>query len=101
MKKATKRKKHASLEELRATKDRGEIRSTPEDAPTYDVPKEFWKNARPYLPVKKPVNLRVDEDVLDFFRAQGKGHLTRMNAVLHSYVNHKRDLPGKTGRAKS
>jgi len=30
--------------------------------------------------------LRVDSDVLEWFRAQGKGHLTRMNAVLRSYV---------------
>lgn len=68
-------------------KDRGEIQGPRKDAKTYDVPEEFWANARPYVPVKKSVHLRVDEDVLEFFRSQGKGHLTRMNAVLRSYVN--------------
>jgi uncharacterized protein (DUF4415 family) len=30
--------------------------------------------------------------VLDWFKAQGRGHLTRMNAVLRSYMNaHKHD----------
>lgn len=35
---------------------------------------------------KTSVHLRLDRDVADWFRAQGKGHLTRMNAVLRAYV---------------
>jgi uncharacterized protein (DUF4415 family) len=31
--------------------------------------------------------LRVDADVVDWFKAHGKGHLTRMNAVLRAYVD--------------
>jgi uncharacterized protein (DUF4415 family) len=34
---------------------------------------------------KASVHLRVDHDVLEWFRCQGKGHLTRMNAVLRAY----------------
>jgi len=34
---------------------------------------------------KKQIALRVDEDVLDWFRAQGAGYQTRMNAVLRSF----------------
>jgi hypothetical protein len=30
--------------------------------------------------------LRVDTDVLAWFKAQGRGHLTRMNAVLRAYM---------------
>lgn len=83
-------------------KARGEIRPTPGDAPAYDMPKGFWEHARPYLPEKKPVSLRVDEDVLDYFRAQGKGHLTRMNAVLRSYVQaQKRSSPQKRKSGRS
>ncbi|MGH6842680.1 MAG: BrnA antitoxin family protein [Methylocella sp.] len=36
--------------------------------------------------VQGAVLLRVDSDVLEWFKAQGKGRLTRMNAVLRSYV---------------
>jgi uncharacterized protein (DUF4415 family) len=32
------------------------------------------------------LNLRLDSDVVAWFRAGGKGHLTRMNAVLRAYV---------------
>jgi BrnA antitoxin of type II toxin-antitoxin system len=35
---------------------------------------------------KNLVSLRVDQDVLAWFRKQGKGYLTRMNAVLRSYM---------------
>ena len=49
-----------------------------------------WKG---HLPAgKTSVHLRVDTDVLDRFRKQGKGHLTRMNAVLRSFMEaHRRD----------
>ena len=36
--------------------------------------------------------MRIDEDVLAWFRAQGPGYQTRMNAVLRAYVEaHKRE----------
>jgi len=38
-------------------------------------------------PGKTTVHLRVDSDVLEWFKKQGDGHLTRMNAVLRSYVD--------------
>lgn len=53
---------------------------------------EFWKRARVVMPSgKTSVHLRVDSDVFEWFKKQGAGHLTRMNAVLRSYVDaHKR-----------
>ena len=45
-----------------------------------------WTKARVVLPPgKESVTLRVDQDVLDWFRKQGKGYQTRMNAVLRAY----------------
>ena len=56
----------------------------PEAAPIGD---DFWKRARVVMPQgKTSVHLRVDSDVFDWFKKQGDGHLTRMNAVLRSYV---------------
>lgn len=47
-----------------------------------------WASATVDLPQAKSVlNMRVDRDVLDFFRAQGRGYQTRINAVLRSYVD--------------
>ena len=34
--------------------------------------------------------MRIDGDVLDWFRSAGKGYQTRINAVLRSYVAHMR-----------
>lgn len=37
---------------------------------------------------KKLLSLRVDADVLDWFKSQGAGYQTRMNAVLRSFMEH-------------
>jgi uncharacterized protein (DUF4415 family) len=67
---------------------RGEVFNTPADAPTYALDEAFWRAARLVIPQaerKESVHLRVDNDVLDWFKKQGKGHLTRMNAVLRAF----------------
>ena len=38
------------------------------------------------IPPKQQVTLRVDADVLDWFRAQGRGYQTQINALLRAYV---------------
>jgi len=38
-------------------------------------------------PKKKAISIRVDEDVLDYFKQQGAGYQRRMNAVLRSYMD--------------
>jgi uncharacterized protein (DUF4415 family) len=40
-------------------------------------------------PVKTPVNAKFDRDVVDWFKAQGRGYQRRMNAVLRSYMRAK------------
>lgn len=37
------------------------------------------------VPAKTSVSLRIDADVLEWFRAQGPGYQTRMNAVLRAF----------------
>lgn len=77
-----------SLAELKEMVARGDYTPTRPDAPEYELDEEFWRNARLSLPSrkKKSVHLRVDEDVLAWFKTQGPGHLTRMNAVLRAYM---------------
>jgi uncharacterized protein (DUF4415 family) len=52
------------------------------------VPLDFdWANAVLVIPPKKrAISIRLDEDVLDFFKAEGAGYQRRMNAVLRSYM---------------
>ena len=48
-----------------------------------------WNKAAVDMPAPKAVlNMRVDRDVLDYFRRQGRGYQTKINAVLRSYVEH-------------
>ena len=80
--------KTASLEELRAMRASGAIKPTRHDAPELDVPEGFWDTAEPQeYKTKKQLNMRVDPDIIEFFKDQGAGHLTRMHAVLRSYVD--------------
>ena len=75
-----------SLDELREMRRQGLDRTRP-DAPQYAVDEEFWANAKIVYPfTKASVHLRLDADVLEWFRAQGRGHLSRLNAVLRSYM---------------
>ncbi|MFG1422910.1 BrnA antitoxin family protein [Roseixanthobacter liquoris] len=47
-----------------------------------------WSKAEMVIPVKKmAISIRLDEDVLAFFKAGGEGYQRRINAVLKSYVN--------------
>ena len=51
-----------------------------------------WSRASVEMPKPKAVlNIRVDQDVLDFFRQEGRGYQTRINAVLRSYVDQMRN----------
>lgn len=55
------------------------------DIPELDA--EFFKTAKVRMPqAKKAVSIRLDSDVLTWFRKQGRGYQTRMNAVLRTYM---------------
>lgn len=48
---------------------------------------DFWKDAKLFMPVNKiHLSLRLDEDVVNFFKNQGPKYQTKINAVLKSYA---------------
>jgi uncharacterized protein (DUF4415 family) len=53
----------------------------------------------PVPPKKKAISIRVDEDVLDYFKQQGAGYQRRINAVLRSYMEQKKSQPKRKKRA--
>ena len=74
--------KALTAEELAAMPD--------EDINTDDIPElgdEFWENARVRYPAegKERLTVRFDEDMVQWFRSQGRGYQTKMNAVLRSF----------------
>src|ERR1700691_4001948 len=55
------------------------------------IPPGFWDNATVWVPeTKKQITLRLDPDVIRWFKRTGKGYQSRMGAVLRSYVEAKR-----------
>ncbi|WP_164561436.1 BrnA antitoxin family protein [Nitratidesulfovibrio vulgaris] len=53
----------------------------------------FWERARRVPPPrKKQVTLRLDAEVLEWFKQQGKGYQTTINAILRAY---KESRPGR------
>jgi uncharacterized protein (DUF4415 family) len=78
-----------SLEEIEAKYARGEIRVDPNAPAGPDLPDSFWENAVLVEPPKtRSVHLKIDAEVFQHFLQEtgGKGHITRMQAVLKSYV---------------
>jgi uncharacterized protein (DUF4415 family) len=61
------------------------------DDPDWDEFKDIdWSDAVLVIPArKKAISIRVDEDVLDFFKREGEGYQRRINAVLRSYMQQK------------
>lgn len=52
------------------------------------------------VPIKKQVSLRIDEDILDFFKLQGSRYQTKMHAVLRAYVDTSRHQKNRQAAAK-
>lgn len=68
-----------------------EIEASVANDPDWEEFKDIdWSQAVLVIPPKKKaISIRVDEDVLDFFKREGEGYQRRMNAVLRSYMQQK------------
>ena len=72
---------------FRALTDEEAERRAASDPAAGAIPPGFWDNAQPVeVETKEQITLRLDPDVLRYFRGTGKGYQSRINAVLKSYV---------------
>lgn len=72
-------------EELKRLRDRPDSEIDTDDIPEVSD----WSDARRgrfYRPVKKQITLRLDADVLAWFRARGSRYQTRINDALRQYI---------------
>ena len=57
---------------------------------------DFFRTAKLLMPQpKKPVALRLDADVLEWLKRQGRGYQSRVNAILRAYMATERRREGK------
>ena len=76
----------ADLAKLRKMSEREIRRSSPPELA--DLPPDFFAQASLVHPIaKQPISLRIDADVLDWFKQQGPRYQSRMNAVLRAYMS--------------
>jgi uncharacterized protein (DUF4415 family) len=77
-------------------RERGEDQTRPDAPEAESLGADFWSSASVVMPGgKTSVHLRLDSEVVDWFKANGKGHLTRMNAVLRAYVEAQKHSPSR------
>ena len=79
-----------TAEEEQAWKELQEMRD--EDIDLSDIPEQTgggWRRVSELVPAenKQQITLRLDADVLEFFRATGRRYQSRINAALREYVN--------------
>lgn len=98
------RKKGRTDWERLRTMSEGEIESgasSDQDNPPWT--EDELRNARLVLPAnapKVPLSIRLDREVLDFFKDQGPGYQSRIGAVLLSYVrSQKRETESRSRRS--
>ncbi len=75
---------HARLDALSEAELERDIGSDPD---WRNIPTDWTKTAELAAPLgKKLISLRLDAEIIDWFRAQGPGYQTRINAVLDVFV---------------
>lgn len=85
------RKGKTDWKRVRALTDADITSAVRSDPDTELLSKDFWKKAKLQTPENKiAISLRLDKDVLDFFKSEGGKYQTRMNAILRSYMQHKK-----------
>lgn len=88
------RRGKSNLEKLRNLTDE-EIDASIANDPDWSDDWNWGEAVLVIPPKKKAISIRVDEDVLDYFKTQGAGYQRRMNAVLRSYMQQHVQHKGK------
>lgn len=71
-----------------------ELLALPDDAidcsDIAELDEAFWAKAEIRSPEKTGVYIKLDTDMLEWMKSQGKGYQTRINAILRSYYDAKK-----------
>ena len=57
------------------------------------MPPDYWNSAtigKYYRPLKRQISLRIDNEVLDWLKSKGEGHLSRINQILRERMTQER-----------
>jgi uncharacterized protein (DUF4415 family) len=76
------------LRQLSDADIRKAVAADPDAAPLVDA--SWFAKARYVPPPKSPITIKLDHDLLEWFRRGGRGYQTRINAVLRAFMEHER-----------
>ena len=84
-------KEQSIKKDLKSQTDRKKLHSKSDRAIDYtDSPAttaDFWADAQEFMPSHKVhVSMRLDDEIINFFKKEGQGYQSRINAVLKAYV---------------
>ncbi len=68
-------------------------RALDRDADAPQLPPDYWANAvigKYYRPLKTQISFRIDNEVLDWLKSKGRGHLSRINEILRERMTRER-----------
>lgn len=88
----TSKKSQTDWQRLKAMKDKDiDLSDCPEVTPEMFARAIVRRGLKP-VPRKSQLTLRIDGDVLEWFRQQGRGYQTQINSLLRAYMEaHKQD----------
>jgi uncharacterized protein (DUF4415 family) len=99
-KKSTSKKSETDWKRIDAMKDEDiDLSDIPEATPEMFARAVLRRNFK-VIPRKKQLTLRVDSDVVDWYKKQGPGYQTRINSLLRAYMKeHQRNSARSVKRA--
>lgn len=89
-------------ERFKALSDEDVARAIEEDPDAFEVRPEWLEHAVIIIPArpKERITARFDKDVIEWFKAQGEGYQSRMNAVLRAYYEAQQNKTAANTRKK-
>src|ERR1051325_5708494 len=95
-KRSTSKKSQTDWKRIDAMKDEDiDLSDNPEATPEMFARAVLRRNFK-VIPRKKQLTLRIDSDVVDWYKLQGRGYQTRINSLLRAYMKeHQRHVSGR------
>jgi uncharacterized protein (DUF4415 family) len=85
--KANRGRSGTDLKKVDAMTDAKLERVIAEDEGERDLQPDWTRAKLVLVGAKQSIHLRLEQEIIEYFKAQGKGHISRMQAVLKAYVN--------------
>ncbi|MFH0996083.1 MAG: BrnA antitoxin family protein [Pseudomonadota bacterium] len=85
--KANHERSRTDLKKVDAMTDEELERIIAEDEDERDLQPDWTRAELVFVAPKQSIHLRLEQEIIDFFKSQGKGHISRMQAVLKAYAH--------------